>query len=1072
MKSRLGIFLLALMSTQAFAQEDALWMRYPAISPDGKDIAFTYKGDIYKVPSSGGRAIPVTTHPGYEFRPTWSEDGKKIAFASDRHGNFDVFVADAEFGRPERLTYHSTNDYPAAFNSQGVIFTSSRLPAQESSHFPYGRFQELYLVSLDGKLPKQLLSIPMDEVQPNKAGNKYLYQDLKGYEDTWRKKHTSAITRDIWLYDAEKDSHIQLTTFEGEDRSPVWSADEKTVYYLSEEGGSSNVWKLDLENPESRQQITDFETHPVRFLSIAGDNTLTFGYNGEIYTFKEGHEPHKVSIQIPFDEKSVAISPETLTNGATEMAVSPDGKEVAFIVRGEVFVTNTESNTTKRITNTPEQERSVTFSPDGKKLLYAAERNGSWNLYESKIRRSGEEPYFYISTILEETPLLETDRETFQPNYSPDGKEVAFLEDRTTLKILNLDSKQVRTVLPGDKNYSYSDGDQYFEWSPDSKWLLVTFIEKERWVTEVGLVDASGKEPVVNLTQSGYIDDMPKWGYEGNVITWHTDKMGFRSHGSWGSQGDIFAMYLNQETFDRFKLSKDEFTLLEEREKEEKKNGENDEKDKPANPINIQLKNLEDRVVRITPNSSSLSDAVLSPDGKKLYYLSYYENGHDLWETDLIEKKTKVLTKLEANASELYLDKKGENAFIQTSKGIKKVKLEDGTSKDVSFAAQMDLNTPAEREYIFDHMWRQVREKFYVTDLHGVDWESMKENYERFLPHINNDYDFAEMSSELLGELNASHTGMRYSHKDSKGDQTASLGAFYDPNHSGKGLKILEVIDKSPLEKATGRISAGDIIEKIDGVEVTEGMNYYSLLNRKADKPVLLTVRTGNGNSREVAVRPITQGQESELLYQRWVKSRRAETERLSDGRLGYVHVRGMNSPSFREVFAELMGRYYDKEAVIVDTRFNGGGWLHDDLATLLSGEKYVTLFPRGQVIGSEPQNKWAKPSVVLMGEGNYSDAHFFPVAYKALNIGKTIGMPVPGTTTAVWWETQINPNLVFGIPQVGVQDMEGDLLENKQLDPDIQVKNEPGMVDKGRDQQLERAVEELLKEVKVAEKR
>jgi tricorn protease len=319
-------------------------------------------------------------------------------------------------------------------------------------------------------------------VRPNKAGNKFLYQDLKGYEDTWRKKHTSTVTRDIWLYDADQDRHVQLTTFEGEDRSPVWSADEKTVYYLSEEGGTYNIWKLDLDKPENRQQVTNFETHPVRFLSISGDNTLTFGHNGEIYTFREGQDPQKVSIQIPFDEKSIAISPETLTNGATEIAVSPNGKEVAFIVRGEVFVTNTESNTTKRITNTPVQERSVTFSPDGKKLLYAAERNGSWNLYETKIKRNGEEPFFYVSTLLEETPILETDRETFQPKYSPDGKEVAFLEDRTTLKVLNLSNKQFRTVLPGDKNYSYSDGDQYFDWSPDGKWVLVAWEDANQWV--------------------------------------------------------------------------------------------------------------------------------------------------------------------------------------------------------------------------------------------------------------------------------------------------------------------------------------------------------------------------------------------------------------------------------------------------------------------------------------------------------------------------------------------------------------------------------------------------------------
>jgi Tol biopolymer transport system component/C-terminal processing protease CtpA/Prc len=1059
------------------AQENPRWMRYPSISPDGKTIVFAYQGDLFTVASGGGDARHLTVHKAHDLMPVWSPDGENIAFASDRYGNFDIYIIPAKGGEARRLTSHSANEFPNSFlpDGTGVLFSGTLQDTRENVQFPSGILSELYQVPIEGGRVTQVLSTPAEMARYDRSMSRIIYHDRKGYENTWRKHHISAVARDIWMYDAGSGKHTKLTSFEGEDRNPVFDEDERKIYFLSEQFGSFNVCKFPVDDPGNVSQVTSHENHPVRFLSISDAGTLCYCYHGEIYVINPGEDIAKVPVRIATEDKENQVEYLSVTSGATEMKLAPSGKEIVFVVRGEVFVTSVDFNTTKRITNTPEQERSVSFSPDGRSILYASERNGSWNLYQTKILRD-EENLFSLSTVLLEDTILTIPEETFQPAYSPDGKEVAYLEERETLKVINLETKAVRTILDGRYNYSYSDGDQWYEWSPDGKWFVAHYSPHSVFMSEVALISAKGDSEPINLTNSGYSDVVPRWMMKGKVITWFSDREGMRSHGSWGSQDDVYAYFLNQESYDRFNLSKEEYELIKEAEKKEKtlvkkkkelEEGiiEEDEKEEPVEDIEIDLLNLEDRKVRLTINSSSLADAILSPDGENLYYLSKFEDGYDLWVNKLKEKETKMMMNLKGQAGSLQLDKEGKHLFLFSDKKIIKIKLgEKPEKKEVTFEAEFYLDRTVEREYMFEHVWRQVKKKFYTPDLHGVDWDYYKAEYIKFLPFINNNYDFAEMLSEMLGELNASHTGSGYRNRDKNGDETARLGAFFDPEYTGPGIMVAEIIDKSPLLQAGSRIKEGVVIEKIDLMEIDSTMNYWEFLNHKAGKKVLLSLLdTISGERWEETVKPITAGQEYELLYQRWVKRMRAMTDSLSDGRIGYVHVRGMNSASYREFYSEVLGRNWGKEALIVDTRFNGGGWLHDDLATMLQGQKYVDFYPRGVHFGHEPQNKWIKPSVVLMSESNYSDAHAFPFAYKALNIGDCVGMPVPGTMTAVWWETLQDESLYFGIPQVGTKDLDGNYLENKQLEPDYEVRQDYDVVVKGRDQQLETAVEVLM---------
>lgn len=1063
-------FLIALAKSLLGA-EAPTWLRYPAISPDGTTLVFQYKGDIFKVNANGGMATALTSNAAYDTQPVWSPDNKTIAFASDRFGNFDIFTIPIEGGSPKRITYNSGNEKPSSFTPDGkfILFSGLINDTPQNAMFPSSGVPELYRISVEGGRENQVLTSPALSASYNSDKSLLLYQDQKGYENPWRKHHTSAVTRDIWFYNTADKTHHKFSSFEGEDLNPVFGPKDKDIYYLSEKTGSLNIWKAPVNNPSDLTQITKFEKHPVRFISIAQNKTLAYSYNGDIYTQTPNGEAKKVEISIRTDNKENTVAFKTMRSGASEMSVSPNGKEVAFVVRGEVFVTSVDYGTTKRITNTPEQERGVSFSPDGKTLLYASERKGSWNLYKTKVVRDVE-TNFANSTLLKEEVVLESTPETFQAKFSPDGKEVAFLEERTTLRVINLKSKKVRTILDGKWNYSYSDGDQHYDWSPDGKWFLVNFYPHTLFMADVALVDAQGNQSIKNLTESGYSDNSAKWSLKGKAMIWFTDKRGYRSHGSWGSQNDVYAQFFTQEAYDNFKLSKEEREIKEKTELEtkKKKKAKKDEKKsdkkskKKGKPLEIEFSGLKDRQICLTINPSKLSDAILTPDGKKLFYLSKFEGGYDLWVNDLVQNSTKKVLNLKGGGGAMQFDKDAKNLFLMSGNSIIKVDVARNKRKNIRYNAEMYLDKAAEREYMFEHVWRQMMKKFYDPNLHDVDWEFYKKEYQRFLPHITNNYDYAEMLSELLGEMNASHTGAGYRNKTHNGDKTAKLGAFFDWNYKGDGLRIAEVLEKGPLNKADSKIKAGVIIEKIDGVSLSKNRSYYPLLNHKAGKQVLLSLYNPTTKKRwDEIVKPISNT--SDLLYERWVRNNQKACDKLSNGRIGYVHVKGMNSDSFRKVYSEMLGKYGTREAIIVDTRFNGGGWLHDDLITLLSGKEYAKFSPRDQLFGSDPMSKWKKPSAVLINEGNYSDACAFPYAYQYLKLGKLVGMPVPGTMTAVWWETLQDKSLYFGIPQVGIKDMKGDYIENQQIEPDIRVENKLEMVTKGKDQQLQKAVEHLL---------
>jgi Tol biopolymer transport system component len=1090
--------------------ESPLWLRSAAISPDGQTICFAYKGDLFTISASGGQARQLTSNAAWDGLPVWSPSGKHIAFASEREGSLDIYMMTAEGDDVTRLTTRSSAETPLVFLSDDeLLFTSTGLPTVEDMQYPSNTYTHIYKVrTRAGARPERFSDLTVGNVTVGPGGS-LIYDAIKGYEDPMRKHHTSSIARDLWQVSfsrhqtadrkagrpADFAEYQQLTQTAAEDRCPVYVTQSQTLYWLSEANGTFNVWSQNLNGGGKAQRLTSFTEMPVRYLTASQDGTLCFSWDGELYTMKAGSSPKKVNIKITADTNEKEALHFVFTGGATQVAHSPKGKEIAFVLGGDVYVTSLDYKTTVRITDSPTRERHVTFSEDGRSLVYDSERNGRWSLYRVSIKQKDEKLFTYATELTEEERLTPEDQTCFEPEYSPDGKKIAFLRGRQELCVLDAKTKAITTVMPGRFQYSYSDGDQTFAWSPNSNYLLSEYIGTGGWnLTDIALIPADGKGEIVNLTNSGYSEGNPHWALGGKAIIFQSDRAGMRSHGSWGAEGDLYITFLNSEAYERFNMNKEERERFDEaekerkdrekKEKEEKEKEKKDKKDKKdkddekakkereeqqakedsikaANPV-LDLRDLDLRTVGLTSNSGNIGDAVLNKEGTKLYYVATnYPNGPALWERDL-EKGSTSIKAQGVSFSVFDLTGDGKIAYYASGGRIKKLEIEDGKISDVEFEAFHNDYPAGWRKQTFEHIWHQTHEKLYDPDMNGADWEMLHERYSRQLQYVGNTRDFAELCSEMLGELNVSHTGCRYRPSNGTGNTltTADLGAFLDDTYNGDGLRIMELIPGSPLTRQQG-VGAGSIITHIDGQAIKDGEDYYPLLSGKSDHYTRLTIKDSKGTAKDYTVR--LQSNYAEGLYRRWVERNEHLVDSLSKGKLAYVHIEKMNTASFHELYRKLLSdKNRTRDAVIVDVRHNGGGWLHNDVCELLSGVAVAQFTPRGQYIGDDPYNRWTKPSCMLVCEDDYSNAHGTPWLYKELGIGELIGSPVPGTMTAVWWETI--DDIVFGIPEVGMKDRRGKYLENQQLEPDHLIISQPGDLLHGRDAQLERAVELMLK--------
>jgi len=822
--------------------------------------------------------------------------------------------------------------------------------------------------------------------------------------------------------------------------------------------GTVNVWRMPASGDGAPERLTAHDTLPVRFVSVADDGTILYAYDTEIWRLDPGaSEPERVDIRV---RQGTLLAGEVFVNlnkNTTEMKVSPDGSEFAIVARGDVFVVSAKDGSTKRITATPQTERSVSFSPDGRSLLYAAEREGDWDLYETSIVRDDDKT-FSDAVEIEEHVVLDSETDALQPKYSPQGDRIAYRDDRNAIRVLDIATGESIEILPDSATYSYSDGDHGHVWSPDGRYVVAD-TGFEIGNPEVELLDASGQGPRRNISNNGFTDRGAEFSPDGAILYWATDRFAQRNLDDKGASYDIVAAYLTDEAWQE-RLTGQSAAADGAAEPASDASAETDS-DEVSPTEAPDLDGLRHRTARLTSFPVAPRFATVTPDHSHLVLVAY-----------AIDTRTGAPRQLFVSppaAGQVFAaDKDVKALYVLSPAGIDRYALADGKKTTIPFNTEAAYDFNAEMRYIFDHQCRLVQSKFYDTDMHGVDWQAMCDRYRRYLPHVSHWEGFAELVAELQGELNASHMYTHFASGESFWDKTATLGIFYDSIHDGPGAKIAEVMVGGPAAASGGALAPGAVILAVDGVEIGPDEDIYPLLNRKQGKNVVLTIApSGGGETVEQIVRAAPVALESRLAYDRWVEQRRDMVKRLSNGRLGYAHIAAMNDAEFRKIYGQLMGRDREAEGAIIDVRFNGGGLLHDQLTAFLTGERHSGLVTRNGVdLGTAPVTRWAKPTALLANAFSYSDGSVFPRFYKTENLGPFVGDRVPGTGTAVLRLNQQEPRLLLAVAQLGFRTQDGEFFENQEIVPDEIVRNDPNAISEGRDPQLERAVELLLQQL------
>jgi tricorn protease len=1045
-----------LFGSSAFAME-ARFPRHPALSPDASRIAFSWQGDIWLVDAGGGEARRLTAHPASERHPIWSRDGQWLAFASNRHGSYDVFVSPTDGSTPPlRLTHASIDDFPVDFGADGesVLFISERPISVRNGN-------GLYSVPLIGGTPVLTQTALTSSASVSPEGTAVVF--VRGHITWSRHGYRGSANTDLWLHTSDGD-YVQLTDFNGADEYPSW-IDNHTVVFLSERNGRKNIFRLNIMNEEV-EKLTEHEGSDVRFpRTAANGEMIAYEFENSIWTVSAtGGEPTRLRIEVPADFGINPTQRRTVTQGADELAISPDGTVAAFILAGDVFVTAVTSKQqqgiapppTVQVTSTPEREKNLTWAPDGSSLLMTSAHFGQDDVFQILPVPAGGR--WLDSFQFQIKRLTNSPDEEHSARFSPDSQRIAFIRGKGTLIIRPIDKKEEITLLHHWFPPSY-------DWSPDGRWIAYS-VPDANYNNEVFIVSTKGGIPY-NVSRHPDDDMAPYWSPDGRRLLWLSKR---------GSDAfDIWAAWLQRADHERsptewMQIETNRQRVLESASRRSRRNAPQN-RSQPTVTVAIDFEDLWRRSRRVTRLPGNESTIRMTSDGHEIVFTAEHESGILLYRSRWDGRETKQLTSNGDGPVDVEIGTDNQTVFFLDSSGaIRRVGLNGEPGDTIPYSARFEIDLPARRAATFDEAWRALREWFYDSDFHGVDWPAVKEQYRPWALEASHEADFDDVMNLMVGQLNASHN--EYTPPiSSYGEKTGWIGVEFQPEAPGPGLLISEVIPDSPAARQDVDLKPGDRILSVNNNPITTNSNIFAFLADMVDDRVPMRIQASNGDQRQVIVYPISTEAMRQLRYRCWVSERRAIVDRLSNGRLGYLHLQGMNAPSFKEFERNLYASGHGKEGLIIDVRSNEGGWTTDYLVAALTVKRHAYAVPRDAAPDTRayPQSRlpwaaWTRPALALCNEDSASNAEIFAHAFQRLKRGLVVGSPTVGAVISTGRSGLINGGSIR-LPMRGWYEAQSGInMENNGLEPDVIVWQPPEEdVGKESDTQLERAVAEFL---------
>ena len=1060
MNKRLSVVFFMLTTLLLSAQNSLI--RMPRISPNAKEMAFSYQGDIWIHNFNTQQSKRLTIHEGYESNPVWNTTGDQLAFSSNRKGAKNVFTIRKTGGIPKQLTYYPTSDIPYDWtSSNNIVFATNRvLKGPEWD-------EQIYHVNANGGTPQRFITALGSMASVSSDGN--LVAFVKGACRISREDYSGSAQRDIWIYNIKTGNYFQVTFSQKNDHSPLWDA-EGNLYYTGAESGRYNIYKQSINTDGSvngtPKKITNQNKNGVVSYSVSNQGTIVFTTLFNLYQINKG-QSQNINLKIESDYKFETEKEVSTTSEISDFDVSPNGKLIALEINGEIFVkqNNKDRKNCNNVSNHAFRDRNPQWISDTE-ILFISDRDGHNEIYKavSKDTLVGLDRTLKISI----TKLTKSTEDVYNVLVSPDHKKLVYRVGRANLMLADIKAG----VISNSKAYSSGWAEaEDVSWSPDSKYIAYSQ-EDLNFDSEIFIQSVENSNNKFNVSMHPRSDRAPVWSPDGKKLAFASNRSGNRG----GIDYDVWMVWLKKEDWERSKTDRENGDYYVEKEADEvkDKNKEKDKKDKKIK-VGIDKERIFDRLTRITKLPDDEYKGMFGPDSKYVYYSATdpSTNKRCFFKVKLDGSNPKIIK--ETSKVERVADIDGK--FYFTSSGrLKELNPKGDKITTLPHQAKYKEDFVAMNQQVYQEGTRVLTMGFYDPNFHGYDWKSLIKKYEPLALKASTEQDYSFVFNLLLGQLNSSHMGYRAKTSERKNNDNIGLLGIEVKNTSN-GAQIEYVLKNSVANKSKVNLKVGDIITAVNNKPISKNTNFYSLLKNSKGEEILLTKSKG----KEVIVR--TSSSLRTLQYEAWVDSRKELVKKYSNGQLGYIHIRGMNTTSFESFERELKASGYGKKGIVIDVRYNGGGWTTDRLMAVLNVDQHAYTIPRGATKDLQKENKKfqanypfnerailsvnTKPTVALCNENSYSNAEIFSHAYKNLGLGKLVGQPTFGAVISTggyrlskgyvrmpfraWYVKKSGLNMENDAPAV----------------PDYLVKNAPGWVARGEDAQLQKAVDVLIDEIK-----